>query len=113
MLIKQHFIDVGDEKGTIIVRNTYDCSRAIEMAKTVNSNGGPQMGRRSDDCEVMGFIPEEEWLYDIFLIAARSAQKQGDMGQYTKYMKKYFKNKSAFATPHQRVYWQGSSAVLL
>lgn len=102
-----------DKKGTVVLRSTYDCSAAIEMAKIVNSNGGPQMGKRSDDCECMGFIPPEEWMFDFRLIAARQAARRGDMGQYTRWIKQYFKDKPAFATPHQRVYWRGSSAVLL
>lgn len=113
MITKQTFYDTHDEKGTVILRNYYDCSAAIELAKQVNSNGGPQMGRFSDDCEVLGFIPNEEWLYDFRLIAARHALWEGDRGQYTRWIRQYFKDKHAFATPHQRVYWRGSSAVIL
>lgn len=112
MITKQEFIRMNDEKGTVILRNTYDCSAAMSLAKDVNANGGPRMGRASDDCEVMGFIPKEEWLYDFRLIAARSALREGDRGQYTRWIKQYFKDKSAFATPHKRIYWHGSSAVI-
>jgi len=113
MITKQEFWDLNDGKGTVVLRNHYDCSAALELAAEVNKGGGPMMGKRSDDCEVLGFIPYEEWLYDMYLIAARSAQRRGDMGKYTEYIKKYFSNKNKFATPHRRIYWQGSSAVIL
>lgn len=113
MILKQELIELNDGKGGLKLVTEYDCSAAISLAKQVNEFGDNRMGDKNDGCRVMGFIPPEMWMYDVYLIAARSALKRGDRGKYTTYLKKFFKENSVFRTPHKRIYWGGSQAVLL
>lgn len=114
MLLKQQLIRENDKKGTIRLRNTYDMSMAADLARMVNeSNAGGTMGTKNDGCRVMGFIPPEEWLYNIHLIAAKRAKQQGDMGKYTMYLTRYFRENPQFRVQRKTKYWRGSRAVLL
>ena len=96
MITKQEFEFLNDKKGTVKVRNTFDIKAAIDAAKEATANGG-RSGSGSDEVMVMGYIPPEMWMYDPWLMTADKARKHGDMGEYTKNMKKFFEVHREFA----------------
>lgn len=81
-----------DEKKRIHVINKFDHSVAAEVARMTEQNGGGRgkLGKNGVEFQVMGYIPPELWVYDPWLMEARKAQRAGDMGEYTKYIKKFF-----------------------
>lgn len=91
MLVGQHMVLEHDQKGTVRLYNTYDQSPAAEIARECTANGGGRV-KLSSGCEMraMGFIPQEMWLYDPWLLMARKAQRAGDKGEYTKWVRKFF-----------------------
>jgi len=102
MILNREFIDVGDDKHTLVMRTTFDTSVAIDRARMVREYDGNILGTPNDGCEIMGFVPEEMWGYDIHLIAARSALRRNERGLYTRNMRMFFKFHPEFATPHKR-----------
>jgi hypothetical protein len=96
MILKQEFEFLNDTKGTVRVHNTFDIQTAIEAAKEATANGG-RSGSGSNEIVSMGFIPPEMWMYDPWLMTADKARKHGDMGEYTKNMKKFFEVHREFA----------------
>lgn len=96
------------------LRNTFDCTAELEAARmTRELNPSGRFGDKNGECYCMGYIPEEMWCYDPWLICARKARNRGDKGEYTKYMRKFFEVHRALATPHETRYWNGHRAVLL
>jgi len=90
-IIRQQFIPHNDGKGTLTLRNTIDFSAAIDAARETNEvNPGGYFGDKNSQCRVMGYIPEEMWNYDPWLIQARKARNGGDKGQYAYYLNKFF-----------------------
>jgi len=93
-----------EKNGTYRSRITFDTEDAEEcarIAKEVSSGG------RSEDGSVrlMGYIPPEMWAYDPWLIIARRAQKEGDMGEYTKNIKKFFEVHPSLGVPFEKKYF--------
>lgn len=113
-IIRQQFIPHNDGKGTLTLRNTIDFSEALEAARETNElNPGGYFGDKNSQCRVMGYIPEEMWNYDIFLLQAKRARNQGDKGQYTYYLQKFFEVNSVFKVAKRTTMWHGSRAVIL
>ena len=93
-----------EEDGKTVLENRIDCQAAIDMAREVTASGG-----RGKNIVPLGFIPPEMWLFNPWLVEARKAQKGGDMGEFTRLVKKFFELHPAFAVgkEHQKRYWQG------
>lgn len=109
MLTDQRLTLTGDKHGTVILTNTFDCSAAAALAHEATQSGGGRFGRGSSSCTMMGHIPPEMWRCDPWLIAADNARRAGDMGEYTKQLKKFFQLYPAFAisTPAKYVHGTG------
>ena len=111
MITKQRLFKDGDN---IVLRNTVDCSAAIDAARRANeSTDGGWFGDKNERMQLMGYIPPEFWTFDPWLIAARRAQQEGDMRTYMKDMKAFFRTHMAFKVNHKRTMWRGTGAVLL
>ena len=104
MILKQKLYE---EDGVTVLRNTIDCKDAAEMARDVTREGG-----RGKNIIPLGFIPPEYWQFDPWLVAARRAQQEGDMAEYTRLVKKFFELNPAFAVhrDHTRRIWSGGVA---
>ena len=76
--------------GTVILRSTYDVGLAADIAKEVSDAGGGRGGNKNHEVRVMGYIPPELFTYNPWLIEAKRAQKGGDLGEYTRLMRKFF-----------------------
>ena len=101
MILKQK---IYEEDGKTILRNTFDCSEAIETAKQVSDEGG-----RGKNIIPLGFIPPEMWLSNPWLIEARKAEQGGDKAEFIRLVRKFFALHPAFAVKqdHARRYWGG------
>lgn len=104
MILKQKLYEEDDKT---ILQNCIDCRDAIDMARETTASGG-----RGRNMIPLGFIPPEYWLFDPWLMEARRAQLGGDMGEYTRLVKKFFELYPAFAVgrEHQRRYWRGGAS---
>lgn len=113
-LLKQEF-HVDETDGLkIMVRNTVDLAPAIESAEHINSQGkGGRFGDKNHEMKLMGFIPDEMWLFDPWLIMAKRSQQQGDKAKYKYYLEKFFSVYTAFRVHKDTKYWNGSRAVIL
>ena len=109
MLLDQRLILTGDKDGTMVLQNTFDCSAAKRLAHHATQSGGGRFGSGSSECIAMGHIPPEMWHCDPWLIAAESARRAGDLGEYTKNVKKFFEIYPAFTitTPAKYVHGAG------
>lgn len=113
-IIRQQFIPHNDGKGTLTLRNTIDFSEALEAARETNElNPGGYFGDKNSQCRVMGYIPEEMWNYDPWLIEARKARNAGDKGKYTHYLNKFFDVHQALKVAKRTAMWHGSRAVII
>ena len=91
MLVNQHLELDHDSKGTVRLYNTYDMSPAAEVARDCTANGGGRAtGKDGVEYRALGFIPNECWSFDPWLITAKRAQMAGDKAEFTKYVKKFF-----------------------
>jgi hypothetical protein len=101
MIVRQK---IYEEDGRTILRNTFDCSEAIDMAKQVSDTGG-----RGKNIIPLGFIPPEYWQFDPWLIEAKKAQQGGDKAAFIRLVKKFFELHPAFAvkSDHGQKYWKG------
>lgn len=86
-----------DENKNVHLINKFDHSVAAEVARMTESEGGGRGRLGNVEFRVMGFVPPEMWGYDPWLLEARKAQRAGDMGAYTKLMKKFFEVHREFA----------------
>lgn len=109
MLTSQRLVLTNDDKDTMILRNTFDCSTAAQLAHAATQSGGGRFGRGSGECIALGHIPPEMWHCDPWLLAADKAKRAGDLGEYTKLVKKFFELYPAFAiaTPAKYVHGTG------
>lgn len=90
-IIKQELNSLNDGKGTVHLRTTVEMDSVIAMAKAATELSGGRVGHGSGEMRVMGFIPPELWTYDPLLLKAREAKRHGDIGQYTHYVRMFFK----------------------
>ena len=102
MIIKQEIKLLDKKTGKIGLRNTIDCSAAIEMAREANERGG----RGTNEAVMpMGFIPSEMWNYNPWLMTANKARWEGDMATYQLNLMKFFKLFPQFAVFHPKKYF--------
>lgn len=109
MLTAQRLTFTGQRDGTAILTNTFDCSAASRLAHEATQSGGGRFGSGSSECVMMGHIPPEMWRCDPWLIAADTARRHGDLGEYTKLVQKFFQLYPAFAitTPAKYIHGTG------
>lgn len=109
MLTNQKLTLARDDQGTITLRNTFDCSAAVRLAHEATQSGGGHFGTGESRCIALGHIPPEMWHCDPWLIAADNAKRAGDIGEYTKHLRKFFEIYPAFAitTPAKYVHGTG------
>lgn len=111
-IVKQELF--SDEKGNIRLRNHCNAQSALDAARIsreVNETG--YFGDKNGECRLLGYIPEEMFSFNPWLICATRAKKTGDMGKYNYYMMKFFELFPAFMGRHKTRYWRGHRAVLL
>jgi len=103
-VLNRQVIREDDAKGTTRLRLTYDVGTAQQIAKDVSDDDN---GGRSAEGEmmVMGYIPPEMWGFDPWLIEARKAQRGGDMGEYTRLLKKFFEIHPQFSVLFKKKYY--------
>ena len=82
MIVKQK---IYEEDGKTILRNTFDCSEAIDMAKQVSDEGG-----RGKNIIPLGYIPPEMWLSNPWLIEARKAEQVCDNAELIRLVRNFF-----------------------
>lgn len=99
-----------EDNGDVRLRQTYDIGMAMEMAQEVTKAGGGRMGKGSGTWIVKGYIPMEEWNWDINLVTAKEARSAGDDQAYQRYMDKYFKAHPRFRVWTPPKYYFGSSS---
>ena len=58
-------------------------------------------------------IPEEMFSFNPWLMLAKKAEREGDMGKKEYYISKFFELFPAFAGNKKTKYWRGHRAVLL
>lgn len=104
----------SDEQGNIRVRTTCSAEGALEMARlSRETNETGYFGDKNGECRLMGYIPEEMWVFDPWLMSATKARREGDMAKYNYYIQKFFDVHSIFRGNKKTRYWRGSRAVLL
>lgn len=106
MIIKQEFDFAKDDKGTVTLRNTIDIEQAINAAKEATETGA-RAGDSNSEVMLMGFIPPEMFMFDPWLVEAEKARQYGDIGEYTRLMKKFFEVHKEFAPTVRQKYWNG------
>lgn len=110
MILDQKLYISNDDAHRARMLTTYDISMARDLARELSENGGGRVGSGSGEMRVMGYIPPEMWGYDPWLIAAKRARNAGDMGEYTKQVRKFFDVHKQFQVITPRKYWNGSSS---
>ena len=110
MLISQQMVVDNDKRGTVRLYNTFDTGLAQELVREMNESGGGRIGSGSGEMRLIGYVPPEMWSCDPWLIMAKRAQHAGDMGEYTKYMRKFFEVHGEFRVITPKKYWNGSSS---
>lgn len=111
-IVKQEIFT--DEKGNIRLRNHCNANSALEMARVAReTNETGYFGDKNGECKLLGYIPEEMFSFNPWLICAIRAKKEGDMGKYNYYMTKFFELFPAFMGQRKTRYWRGHRAVLL
>ena len=102
MILKQEIKLLDKKTGKVALRNTFDCSAAIEMAREASEKGGRG---RSNTVMPLGFIPPEMWNYVPWLMEARKARAEGNMVKFQQNIFKFFKLYPQFAVLHTQKYY--------
>lgn len=97
VLNQQMYLDNTGEKRRVRLLTTYDIGTAKDIAREMSENGGGRVGSGSGEMRVMGYIPPEMWSYDPWLVQAKRARNAGDMGEYTRLVRKFFEIHPSFA----------------
>ena len=112
MILKQTLITNDD--GTVVLRNTCRADNALNLARVAReSNEDGWFGDKNNECRLLGYIPEEMFSFNPWLIMARRAEREGDMGKKEYYISKFFELFAAFCGNKKTRYWKGHRAVLL
>lgn len=104
VLDQKLYIENDDRRKTRLV-TTYDIGTAMNLAKDLSETGGGRSGSGSGEMRVMGYIPPEMWNYSPWLIEAKRARNDGDMGEYTRLVKKFFEIHPSFAVITPKKYF--------
>lgn len=105
-VLKQEMYIDNDDRRKIRMLTTYDIGTAINLAKDLSEAGGGRAGEgKSGEMRVMGYIPPEMWGYDPWLLEAKRARNAGDMGEYTKNVRKFFEVHPSFAVITPKKYF--------
>lgn len=103
-----------DSDGNIRLRNYCNADSTLELARISREcNESGHFGDKNGECQLLGYIPEEMFSYNPWLLCATRAKQEGDEGKYTYYMTKFFQLFPAFAGNRKTKYWRGHRAVLL
>ena len=105
ILKQEMYVDRDDPKKTVRLRTTYDVGTAMNLAQDLSLYGGGRVGSGSGEMRVMGYIPPEMWGYDPWLMLAKEARNDGDMGEYTRLVKKFFEVHPSFAVITPKKYF--------
>ncbi len=101
---RQELTSLGDDKGTVHLRTTVSLDEAIdETIKT--SEYGNRIGSGSDEVVVAAQIPDELFTYDPLLKKALIARKNGDIAEYTHYIRSFLKINPQFVPLKSRKYF--------
>lgn len=100
MTVLNKELTVDKDSKTVKLRTTFDVGTAIDLAKEASES--PQERKSNDGIRCMGYIPPELWGYDPWLIQAKKARSAGDMGEYTKMIKKFFEVHPQYAVLFQK-----------
>lgn len=112
MLVKQ--ILTSDSEGNIYLHNEYNVQSVLDLARASRESGSNGwFGDKNGECKLIGFIPEELWTFNPWLIMAKRAQFAGDKGKHDYYMTKFFELFPAFKAGHKQKYWRGSRVEIL
>ena len=112
MIVKQEL--QTDEKGNVRLRNYCSAQHALDMARMSRElNESGRFGDKNGECRVVGYIPEEMFNFNPWLMEARRALRHGDQGKHDYYMMKFFELFPAFAGNKKTKYWRGHRAVLI
>lgn len=112
MIVQQHI--QSDEKGNVRLTNICDASSALQaarIAREINESG--RFGDKNSECKLLGYIPEEMFNFNPWLLSAKKALREGDTGKHDYYMMKFFELFPAFCGNRKTKYWRGHRAVLL
>lgn len=104
-VLKQEMYIDNDDRRKIRMLTTYDIGTAINLAKDLSEAGGGRSGSGSGEMRVMGYIPPEMWNYHFVLREAKKARNAGDLGEYTKLVKKFFELHPSFAVITPKKYF--------
>lgn len=111
-IIKQQL--TTDDKGNIRLRNTVSAQSSLDLARiSRETNDTGYFGDKNGECKLLGYIPEEMFMFNPWLICAQKALKEGDKGKHSYYMMKFFELFPAFMGTRKTKYWRGHRAVLL
>lgn len=95
--------EMREEDGKTILRSKIDVSEAIAKAKEYTDTQA-----RGRNITPLGFIPEEMWNFDPWLMEAKRARACGDVHEYNKYVLKFFRLNPEYAVWRGRKYWSGA-----
>lgn len=105
VLDQKLYIENDDRRTTRLV-TTYDIGTAMNLAHDLSQAGGGRTGEgKSGEMRVMGYIPPEMWNYHFVLREAKKARNAGDLGEYTKLVKKFFELHPRFAVITPKKYF--------
>lgn len=112
MLVKQKL--TSDKDGNIYLHNEYSAQNVLDLARASReTNETGWFGDKNGECKLIGFIPEEMWTFNPWLVMARKAQFAGDKGKHDYYMMKFFELFPMFKGTNKQRYWNGHRAAIL
>ncbi len=106
MLQNQKLVFENDEAGTVHLFNTYNVKEEAEIAEELARSGSETVKIGGGiELRPMGYIPQDMWLYDPWLIEANKARRGGDMGEFTRLVQKFFDLHPSFQPPISKKYF--------
>lgn len=100
-IIKQEIDSLNDDKRTTRLKTTVSIDEALEEVEKANLTGG-RIGHGSDEVVTLFKVPQELWTLDPLLRKAQFYRRNGDMGQFTKYIKMWMKLNPQLCVKQQR-----------
>ena len=112
MIVKQDL--TVDADGNVRLRNVCNAQSSLDLARMARENNPDGwFGDKNGECRLLGYIPEEMFSFNPWLMQAKKAEREGDMGKKEYYISKFFELFPAFAGNKKTKYWRGHRAVLL